>query len=127
MTRRKHFDAGHNKPEHTFEVVDKGDDFAGIGRYSLRMNAPDYEGVAAVDYDTYTDDYGDPRIEVDYLKSHREGQGNAKRLMEHLYQRYPKHHIDWGMTISPASTHLASQFEEKYYNRTSYQPEEGID
>ena len=125
MNRRQHFDSGHGKPEHTFEVIDHGESM-GDGRYTLRMNTPDYPGIAGVNFDTYKDDYGDNRLEVSYLKSNVEGQGNAKKLMEHLYQRYPKHHIDWGRTINPASTHLASQFEDKYYNRTSYTPEEDL-
>ena len=109
---------------HQFEMVDHGEEMSGNGRYSLFMHQPDWPRVAGVDFDTYTDDYGDPRLEVNYLKSQIEGKGNAQRLMEHLYQRYPKHHIDWGRTINPASTHIASKFEDKYYSRTSYQPEE---
>lgn len=111
---------------HRFEVTDHGEEMGGNGRYTLHMHAPGFSRIAGVDFDTYTDDYGDPKLEVSYIKSHVEGQGNARRLMEHLYQRYPKHHIDWGRTISPASTHLASQFEDKYYSRTSYQPEEDM-
>lgn len=123
MSRRQHFDSGHGKPEHTFEVVDKGEDF-GDGRFTMMLHLPNYERAAAVDYDIYEDTYG-PTLEVSYLKSNLEGKGHARRLMENLYQTYPKHQINWGQTISPASAHLASQFEDKYYNRTTYYtPEE---
>jgi len=85
--------------------------------------------VAHVDYSTYKDDYGfdsdmEDRLDVDYLKSHEEGKGHARATMEELYKRYPKHFIDWGHTISPASEHLAQDFEDRYYNRTAYQTDE---
>lgn len=77
--------------------------------------------VAHVEYQEYDDDLG-PQIDIDYIKSHREGQGNARTLMEGLYSKYPKHYINWGKTINPASTHLAEQFNEKY-GRTDWEPE----
>lgn len=122
MSRRQHFDSGHNKPEHSFELLDKGDEYAGSERYKMLMHTSDYEGmpVASVTYDTYENEYTRPTLEVSYLKSHLEGKGHAKALMQHIYDQYPKHYIDWGHTISPASTHLAQQFEDKYYNRTGY-------
>ena len=126
MSRNRHFNEGGNQSNHSFELVDKGEgnDY-GDGRYIMMLHLPDYPRAASVEYDLYSDDYGDPHLDVNYLKSNIEGQGHAKRLMDHLYKTYPKHHIDWGQTIHPASAHLASQFEEKHYGRTSYQlPEE---
>ena len=85
--------------------------------------------LARVSFEHYNDSQLEPssRIDIDYLKSHVEGQGHAQRLMEHMYNRYPKSHIDWGLTINPASTHIASKFEDKYYDRTSYHPKEDLD
>lgn len=117
MSRRNHFDSGHGKPEHTFEVEDRGEDW-GDERYKMALNTPDFSHAATVTYDIYHDPH--PTLEVSYLKSHIEGKGHARKLMENLYQKYPKHFIDWGLTISPASAHLASQFEDKYYDRTAY-------
>lgn len=76
--------------------------------------------AARVTYQEYKDDYGSPMIDVEYLKSHEEGKGYAKALMEGLYSKYPKHHINWGLTIKPAATHLAEQFDEKH-GRTSWE------
>lgn len=45
--------------------------------------------------------------------------------MQHMYDRYPKSFIDWGQTIHPAATHLAEDFENKYYDRTAYQQDDG--
>jgi GNAT superfamily N-acetyltransferase len=94
------------------------------GSHSLTLSNMDSDNLARVSFDHYTDPTMDrpSRIEVDYLKSHREGQGHAKALMQHVYDRYPKSFIDWGLTIHPAATHLASQFEDKYYDRTAYEP-----
>lgn len=89
------------------------------------LSAHSFDGqVARVSFEHHNDPLMDrpSRIDVDYLKSHREGQGHAKALMEHMYQRYPKSFIDWGLTIHPAATHLAQQFENKYYDRTAYEP-----
>lgn len=118
MSRNYHFDQGGSTPPHSFELVDKGEDH-GDGRYTMMLHLPGFERAAAVDYDMYEDEYG-PKLEISYLKSNLEGQGHARRLMEHVYRTYPKHQIDWGQTIHPASAHLASQFEDKYYNRTAY-------
>lgn len=97
----------------------------GKGQHALSMRNFGGE-VANITYDHYTEPDDDPssRIEVEYLKSHEEGKGNARRLMQHLYDRYPKSFIDWGRTIHPASTHLAEEFEDKYYNRTAYTPDD---
>lgn len=97
----------------------------GKREHMLSMN--DFDGTKAwVSFSHYNDPLMDPpsRIEVEYLKSHEEGKGHARRLMQHLYDRYPKSFIDWGRTIHPASTHLANEFEDKYYNRTAYTPDD---
>lgn len=95
----------------------------GKGSHRLTMSTPDHSNAAYVTFDNTKYD-GDPYIEVDYLKSNVEGQGHARTLMEHLYNRYPKAHIDWGRTIHPASTHLAEDFENRYFDRTSYEPDD---
>ena len=102
----------------------------GRGWHSLTLTDPkEGKDLARVSFEHYNDPDFEPasRIDIDYLKSHVEGQGHAQRLMDHLYNRYPKSHVDWGLTINPASTHIASKFEDKYYDRTSYQPEEDLD
>jgi len=99
------------------------------GTHELTLTSFDSGNLANVFYEHHTDPSYDlpSRIEVGYLKSNREGKGHAKALMQHLYDRYPKSHIDWGLTIHPAATHLAEGFENKYYDRTSYQPEEDLE
>ena len=119
MSRREHFDNGHQKPEHTFEIEDRGPDYTWDDRYKMMLHTPERRQVADVTYGIYDNDRT-PTIDVSYLKSHEEGKGYARRLMQNLYDTYPKHFINWGQTISPASTHLAQQFEDKYYNRTAY-------
>lgn len=101
----------------------------GVGQHELTLTSPDNDDLASVYFFHHNDPTMEPssRIEIGLLGSNVEGQGHAKRLMQHLYDRYPKSFIDWGMTINPASTHLAEHFENKYYNRTSYQPAEDID
>ncbi len=102
----------------------------GRGWHSLTLqDAKESKDLARVSFEHYNDPHTEPssRIDIDSLKSHVEGQGHAQRLMEHMYNRYPKSHIDWGLTINPASTHIASKFETKYYDRTSYHPEEDLD
>ena len=98
----------------------------GKGSHKLTLSNPDSSHLATVTYDHHNDPLMDPpsRIEVDYLKSHREGQGHGQALMQHLYDRYPKSFIDWGRTIHPASTHMAGKFEDKYYDRTAYEPDD---
>ena len=104
-------------------------DKLGAGWHALTLSNMDSSHLARVSFEHYNDPHSEPssRIDIDYLKSNVEGQGHAQRLMDHMYNRYPKSHIDWGLTINPASTHIASKFEDKYYDRTSYQPEEGLD
>lgn len=99
----------------------------GKGFHDLILTNFESDNLARVSYSHHTDPtYDRPsRIEIGYLKSNREGQGNAKELMQRLYDRYPKSFIDWGFTISPAATHLAEHFENKYYDRTSYEPDDG--
>lgn len=110
-----------------FKIVYEKNAQYNLRRLTLRDQK---EGVdlASVTFQHYNEDNMEPssRIEIDYLKSHREGQGHAQRLMEHMYNRYPKSHIDWGLTVNPTSTHLASKFEDKYYDRTSYQQQEEL-
>ena len=101
----------------------------GRGWHSLTLTDPkEGKDLARVSFEHYNDPDFEPssRIDIDYLKSHVEGQGHAQRLMDHLYNRYPKSHVDWGLTINQASTHIASKFEDKYYDRTSYHPEEDL-
>lgn len=94
------------------------------GQHLLTLRDFGSSNLAAVDFDHYTDE-GGSNIEIGYLKSHQEGKGHARALMEHLYQRYPQSHVDWGLTVHPAATHLANEFETKYYDRTSYQQNDG--
>lgn len=87
--------------------------------FRLSMSVPDYREVAWVEF-TQTALNDEPYIEVSYLKSNIEGSGHARAVMEELYSRYPDAHIDWGETIHPASKHLAEDFEDRYFSRTSY-------
>lgn len=115
MARRPHMSS-------QFEFIHEK---VGKGSHILRMNNFDGE-KATLEYDHYTDadDEDMPsRIEASYLRSPDEGKGHARKMMQHLYDRYPKSFIDWGRTIHPASTHLAEEFETKYYNRTAYEPD----
>lgn len=73
--------------------------------------------VAYVQYSKHNEG----QIDVDWLKSHQEGQGHARRIMEHLYSSYPEHTISWGDTVHPKSEHLAADFEARYPDRTSYE------
>jgi len=91
------------------------------GSHSLTLSNMDSSNLARVSFDNYTNDDGNSQIDIDYLKSHHEGKGHAKALMQHLYDRYPNSNINWGLTIHPAATHLASQFEDAYPNRTDYE------
>lgn len=109
-----------NVSKHQFDIEDRG---GGLERYKMSMKDPGGES-AYVTYDLWKTDTEDPVLEVGYLKSHKEGKGNAKKLMQNVYDSYPKHHINWGHTIHPAATNLASQFEDKYYDRTSYYVDE---
>lgn len=95
----------------------------GPGEHSLTLSSMDSSHLARVSFEHHTNDDGNSQIDIDYLKSPREGKGHAKALMQHVYDRYPKSFINWGKTIHPAATHLASQFEDKYYNRTAYEPD----
>lgn len=92
--------------------------------HKLTLASFDSDDLANVTYDhqshnSWTRDAG---IRVNFLKSNREGEGHGKRIMQHLYDRYPKSPIDWGSTIKPASTHMAKQFQSKYPDRTSFEP-----
>lgn len=99
------------------------------GWHALSMLDKEGNPLARVSFEHYNDPHVEPSsvIDIDYLKSHDEGKGHAQRLMEHLYNRYPKSFVNWGLTINPTSTHIAQKFEDKYYNRTSYQPEDDLD
>lgn len=89
------------------------------GTSSLEMSTPDFRGVAWVQFVQTVFD-GEPYIEVCYLKSNREGSGHARAVMEELYSLYPDAHVDWGETVHPASLHLAEDFEDRYFSRTSF-------
>lgn len=93
------------------------------GEHSLTLTNFDSDNLARVTFSHHNDPTMDrpSRIEVDYLKSHQEGKGHARALMQRLYDRYPKSFVDWGLTIKPAATHLAQNFENRYYDRTAYQ------
>lgn len=95
------------------------------GWHALTLADSSNTPLANVSFNNYKDDNNDPYIEIEYLKSNQEGKGHASTLMEHLYQRYPKAHVDWGLTVHPAATHLANKFETKHYSRTSYQQNDG--
>lgn len=100
-------------------VTWKCEPLCGDDTFRLSMSIPDYRDVAWVEFVQNTVD-DDPYIEVCYLKSHREGSGYGRAVMEELYSRYPDAHIDWGETIHSASKHLAEDFEDRYFSRTSY-------
>ena len=104
-----------------FNVVHTKGDMKGL--HDLTLTDFGSSNLANVTFEHYNDPTTEipSRIEVSYLKSNHEGQGHARRLMQHLYDRYPKSHIDWGQTIHPASAHLAGDFERRYYARTSYE------
>lgn len=128
MSRREHFDSGHNNSAH-FELEDRG---GTSERYRLTMHTPEHPEAAYVNYDIeypYPMKEGNPYapIRIGYLKSQHEKRGYARKLMEHLYQQNPKRAINWGSTVHPASTHLAEQFKEKYPERTEFQPEDDGD
>jgi hypothetical protein len=69
-------------------------------------------------------EHSDGHTYVSYLKSHQEGQGHARRIMEHVYNKYSGP-VDWGHTTSPAATHLAESFEShpEYGSRTYHDGE----
>ena len=117
MSRRGNFDSGHNKPEHTIEHEDLGG-----GDNVLQLYTPSYDKhypAASVSYTKFQGDAG-PTVEVEYLKSHQEGKGHARALMNELYSKYPEHIVNWGFTIHPAATHLAEQFAWEHPTRTDY-------
>lgn len=108
--------------EHLSQQFRVTHDKLGPGYHALTLSDRDNSHLARVSFENHTNDDGNSQIDIDYLKSHQEGKGHAKALMQHLYDRYPKSSINWGLTIHPAATHLAEQFEDKYYRRTSYEP-----
>jgi len=119
MSRRKNFDSGHGRNEYRFDHEDGPNQ---VGDHRLNAYHPSYSDdypVSWVSYDRYDDDY-QPTIDVTYFKSNDEGKGHGRAVMQHLYDFYPKHFINWGHTIHPAAEHLASQFEEHNYDRTAY-------
>ena len=69
-------------------------------------------------------EHGDDHTYLSYLKSHEEGKGHARRVMEHVYGKY-KGPVDWGYTLNPAATHLAESFSSnpKYSSRTYHDGE----
>lgn len=128
MSRRQHFDSGHGKPEHTFRVVPRPSEYNPddlSADYSMVMDTPDHPEVASVSFDVFDHP---PTVSVGLLQSYQQGRGHARKLMQNLYDTFPEHAVDWGATTHPAATHLASQFAEKYKDRTSYFPDdEGYD
>jgi GNAT superfamily N-acetyltransferase len=94
--------------------------------HSLTLSSFDSPMLARVTFDHWHDEdnYGKSTIDIDYLKSHEEGKGYARALMEHLYKRYPKSFISWGPTIHPAATHLAEEMAQKY-GRTDWEQDDG--
>lgn len=98
-----------------FENIDYGD-----GRYSMKARVGG-KTVADVNYNVFG---GDDQIDVEWLQSHEEGKGHARRLMQNLYDTYPENTIHWGQIVHPASQNLAEQFSEKYPDRTAYDLDE---
>lgn len=116
----RQFEFLHNKKNLKITQNGKEQNFA---THSLTMS--DFDGpLASVNYSHYNDPDSDPssRIEIGLLHSNQEGKGHARRLMQHVYDRYPKSYIDWGLTTHPAATRLAEEFYSKHYDRTSYEP-----
>ena len=64
-------------------------------------------------------DTGD-EIKVDWMKvdPDKRRQGLGSRMVDELYQRYPKHTIDW-QTTTEDSKGLQKKFSEKYPGRTA--------
>lgn len=119
MARRSHFDSGHNRQEYRFDHEDRPNQ---VGDHRINAYHPSYDKhypAAWVTYDRYDNDTV-PTIDVTYLQSNDEGKGHGRAVMQHLYDFYPDHFINWGHTVHPAATHLASQFEGHNYNRTAY-------
>ena len=115
MNRRKHFDSGHGNPEYSFPVIDYGD-----GRYMMHAKVGS-KTVASVDFDELSSEEDRPSVAIGHLRSHEEGKGHARRLIQNLYDRYGDDTIvDWGFTVHPAATHLAEQFSAKYPHRTDF-------
>jgi|694.fasta_scaffold124843_3 hypothetical protein len=85
----------------------------GAGVLSLMR---DQQRVAYVSYDLLPD----RTIQVGWLCSYDGGKGYARVVMEYLYAAFPDALIEWGLCEHPASAHLAADFEERYYTRTSY-------
>jgi GNAT superfamily N-acetyltransferase len=101
-------------------------DNLGYGEHNLTLSNFDNDNLARVTFDHIPQGHrGQSQIDITYIRSPYSGQGHAKALMQHMYDRYPKSFINWGMTIHPAATHLAKHFEDKYYNRTSYEQNDG--
>lgn len=113
----------------THETIKKVRSRNGNKLHQLTLSSPDSDNLANVTYDHQNYPKMDPpsRIQVDFLKSHHEGEGHGQRIMQHLYDRYPNSFIDWGSTIKPASTHMAEKFEDKYPDRTSFTPNDETD
>jgi hypothetical protein len=120
--------AAHDKLSNQFKVVHRKGEVRGWHSLTLQ-DAKKRKVLADVSFQHYNDPHAEPssRIEIDLLESRVEGKGHAQRLMEHMYNRYPKSHIDWGLTTNPASTHIAEKFATKYSARTSYIPVEDLD
>ena len=76
----------------------------------------EWVGYVSYDIDLMDTDY----ITIGWVKSFIEGKGYARVLMEWLYNRYPKHMIDWGECLHPASLALAEDFYSRHYDRTAY-------
>jgi GNAT superfamily N-acetyltransferase len=124
MTRRSNFDSGHNRNEYRFDHEDGPNQ---IGEHRINAYHPSYSEhhpVSWITYDQYDNDTT-PTIDITYFKSNDEGKGHGKAIMQHLYDFYPKHFINWGHVVHPAAEHLASQFEEHNFHRTAYYVEGG--
>jgi hypothetical protein len=65
-------------------------------------------------------DPGEEALHVDWLESNETGKGHAQRLIQHLYDTYPRHTVNFGLLAHPASEHIALKFAQKYPNRTEY-------
>ena len=61
---------------------------------------------------------------IDLVRSNNEGQGHASKLIDHLYNKYPRHDIDWGEIQHPAASHLYQKFSNRYGRSHSWDDEQ---
>lgn len=58
---------------------------------------------------------------IDLVHSEQEGQGHASTLINHLYNKYPRHDVDWGEIQHPAASHLYQKFSKQFGRSHSWE------